>query len=60
MVKGQVRQASVLNEHATAAAAFDEVERLRAQIVRTGAHGQAIELLVVNDEGRTLRPLDAP
>ena len=58
--KDKARQATALSEeHASAVAAFDAVERLRAQMVKTGAHAEAIELVVVDGEGRILRSRDA-
>ena len=47
----KAREATLLSEHATVAEAFAEIDRLSAQMVRTGAPSNAIEVIVV-DEGR--------
>jgi hypothetical protein len=44
----------MLSEHQTAAAAFAEIDRLTAQMARTGARADGIELLVVDVERATL------
>jgi hypothetical protein len=41
-------------QHQTAAAAFAEIDRLTAQMARTGAPVDAIELVVVDVERATL------
>ena len=46
------RQASVLSEHATIDEAFAAIDALCAQMVRTGAPSDAIELIVVDGDGR--------
>ena len=46
----KVQQSTMLSEHQTAAAAFAEIERLKAQMARTGAPTDAIELVVVDVE----------
>ena len=37
------RQASLISEHPTALAAFDAIDQLSAQMVRTGAPSDAVE-----------------
>lgn len=44
----KARQVTVISEHPTAAAAFAEIDRLCAEMVRTGAPSDAVELLVVD------------
>ena len=41
------RDVTVLSQHATAADAFAAIDRLSAQMVRTGAPPDAVELIVV-------------
>jgi hypothetical protein len=48
----KARQATIVSEHATAGEAFDEMDRLAEQMVRTGAQGDAIELLVIDGRGQ--------
>jgi len=43
----------MLSEHQTAAAAFAEIDRLTAQMARTGAPADAIELVVIDVERAT-------
>lgn len=50
---------TVLSEHKTAAAAFAEIDRLVAQMVRTGAPSDSVTLLVVDPSGRVVRRLHA-
>jgi hypothetical protein len=45
-------EATLISEHATAAEAFAEIDRLSTQMVRTGAPSNAIELIVVDAAGR--------
>jgi hypothetical protein len=45
------RQATLISEHSTAAEAFAEIDRLAAQMVRTGAPSDAIELTVIDADG---------
>ena len=47
--KGQ--QATLQSEHATIDEAFAALDAIRAQMARTGAPSDAIELLVVNESG---------
>jgi hypothetical protein len=49
------RQATVQSEHATAAKAFAALDAMSTQMARTGAPSDAIELIVVDDDGRQLR-----
>ena len=53
----RVGEWSELSQHATIQAAFAWIDDLSAQMVRTGAPSDGIELLVVNDTGaRVPRP----
>jgi hypothetical protein len=45
----------VISEHATAAEAFREIDRLASEIVRTGAPSDAVELVVVDQDDRIAR-----
>jgi hypothetical protein len=45
------RQSTVVSEHATIADAFAEIDRLAAQMVRTGARPDTVTLLVVDAAG---------
>ena len=51
----KARQATPVSEHQTAAEAFGEIDRLSAQMVRTAAPSDAVELLVVDAEDRLVR-----
>ena len=53
--RDRARQATLISEHASAAEAFQEIDRLAAQMTRTGAPSDAIELLVLDHEGRIVR-----
>jgi hypothetical protein len=46
------RQATLQSEHTTVAEAFAALDVLSAEIVRTGAPSDAIDLIVVDDDGR--------
>ena len=48
------RQATVLSEHGTVAEAFAEMDRLAARMSATGAPSDAIEVLVVDADGRVI------
>ena len=48
------RQSTLISEHHTAAAAFAEIDRLAAQMVRTGARSDSVQLLVVDRGGRVV------
>jgi hypothetical protein len=53
----KARQATLISEHATAAEAFREIDRLASEMVRTGAPSDAVELVVVDPDDRVvLRP----
>lgn len=45
-------QATLISEHVTAAGAFAEIDRLASEMSRTGAPGNAVELLVVDAASR--------
>ena len=51
----KARQSTLISEHATAADAFEEIDRVAAQAVRTGAPSDAIELVVVDQAGAIVR-----
>jgi hypothetical protein len=44
----KTREATLLSEHETVDEAFGEIDRLAAQMMRTGARSDAVELLVVD------------
>jgi len=45
------RQGALLSEHVSVEAAFAAIDALRAQMVRTAAPSDAIELVVADDQG---------
>ena len=49
---------TVVSEHPTAAAAFAVIDRLAAQMVRTGAPTDAVELIVVDAAGVIVQRAD--
>jgi DNA-binding response OmpR family regulator len=51
----QGRQSTVMSEHATAAAAFTEMDRLSDEMVRAGAARDVVELLVIDDAGHVVK-----
>ena len=54
---GKGRQATLQSEHATIAEAFAAIDAMRAQVARTGAPPDAIELIVmivVDEDGRVV------
>lgn len=51
----KARQATIVSEHESAAAAFAEIDRLSSEMVRTGARSDAVELLVVDASDRLVR-----
>ena len=53
------RQATLISEHHTVAAAFTEIDRLSAQMVRIEAPSDAVELVVVDADDRVVRRPDA-
>ena len=55
----RARQATLISECATAADAFAEIDRLSAQMVRTGAPSNAIELIVVDANDRIVQRPEA-
>jgi hypothetical protein len=54
--KNKARDTTIFSEHATAAEAFPEIEPVSAQMVRTGAPRDAIELIVVDVDGQIVPP----
>lgn len=48
------RQATLISEQATAADAFNAIDRLSAEMVRTGAPSDAVELIVVDASGQII------
>jgi hypothetical protein len=53
----RARQCTLISEHPTVEAAFAEIDRLAAEMVRTGAPSDAVELIVVDTEDRiAVRP----
>jgi len=53
------REATLVSEHPTVSAAFAEIDRLAAEMLRTGARTDSVELLVVDADGRILSRPDA-
>ena len=53
------RTATLISKHHTTAAAFREIDRLSAEMVRTGAPSDAVELVVVDAEDRVVVRPDA-
>ncbi len=45
----------MLSQHVTVAEAFAELDRLSAQMVRTGAPSDAVELIVVDQDDRIVK-----
>jgi hypothetical protein len=50
------RQPTLLSEHEPVEEAFAHIDRLVAQMLRTGASGDAVELIVSDDDGAVVRP----
>jgi hypothetical protein len=48
----KARQATIVSEHSTAAEAFGALDGMAAQAKRTGGRIDAIDLLVVDADGR--------
>jgi hypothetical protein len=48
--RDKAQEATLISDHATAAEAFAEIDQFSAQMVRTGAPGDAVELIVVDCE----------
>lgn len=57
--RDKARESTVASEHATAADAFAEIDRVSAQMVRTGAPSNAVELIVVDPQGRIVQRPEA-
>ena len=55
----RARQATLISEHPTASDVFAEIDRLSAQMVRTGAPSDAVEMVVVDGENQLVRRSDA-
>ena len=53
--RDKARESTVISEHQTAADAFAEIDRLSAQMVRTGAPSDMVELIVVDEAGRIVQ-----
>jgi hypothetical protein len=52
------RGSTTVSEHHTATEAFAGIDRLSAELVRTGASSNAVELIVVDADGRVVtRPM---
>lgn len=50
-------QSTLISEHPTAADAFAAIDQMVAQMIRTGAPSDAIELIVIDSAGhRVMRP----
>jgi hypothetical protein len=55
--RNKAQQSTVISEHATAPAAFAEIDRLSSEMVRTGAPSDAVELIVIDaSAGIVVRP----
>lgn len=50
----RAKQSTVVSSHPTADAAFAEIDRVSAQMMRTGARSDSIELLVIDRQYRIL------
>jgi hypothetical protein len=57
--RDKARDSTMISERATAADAFAEIDRLSAQMVRTGAPSDAVELIVVDEAGRVIQRPEA-
>jgi len=55
----KARQATRISEHATAAEVVAKIDRLSAQMVRTGAPRDAVALVVADASGRIVQRSDA-
>lgn len=53
--RDKAREATIIYEAPTAEEAFAEIDRLAAQMARTGAPSDAVGLLVVDAERRIIR-----
>jgi hypothetical protein len=52
--RDEPREATLVSEHRTVADAFAELDRLAAQMIRTGVSPDAVRLIVVDEEGRVV------
>ena len=50
----KVRQATVISQHHTVAAAFNEIDGFADQMMRNGVPGNAVELFVLDAENRVV------
>ena len=50
--KDKAQQATLISEHVTVAEAFRETDRLAIQMLRTGAPSDAVELSLIDYQGR--------
>jgi hypothetical protein len=57
--KDRAAEATIVSEHAPLSAAFAEIDRLSARMVRTGAPSDAVELIVIDGEGRIVQRPEA-
>jgi hypothetical protein len=48
------RQATLQSEHATIAQAFAAIDAMSARMVRIGAPGDALELIVIDEHGNVV------
>jgi hypothetical protein len=56
----KVRQSTLLSEHQSSVAAFAEIDRLVAQMSRTGVPSDALELVVIDvNRSTVIRRLDS-
>lgn len=53
--RDRAREATEVSAHATVAAAFAAIDRMAAQMVRTGAPSDSIELIVIDPHYRILQ-----
>jgi hypothetical protein len=51
----KANQATVVTERDTIDAAFAEIDRMTAQMIKVGSPSDAVELIVVDDAGRIVR-----
>jgi hypothetical protein len=57
--RDSAREATLISEHATAAEAFAELDRLAEQMVPTGVRSDYLELIVVDSSSEPVRRPDA-
>ncbi|HYE85345.1 MAG TPA: hypothetical protein VEA16_03245 [Vicinamibacterales bacterium] len=53
--RDRAREATLIGEHASVHAAFAQIDRLTAQMLRTGAPSNSIDLLVVDETGNVVK-----